>query len=394
MKIIHCADLHLDSQMTSNLSKEQAEERKAELLNTYNRMLKYAKENSISAIIIAGDLFDTSNVSMSARNTVYNGILSNPDINFYYLRGNHDEADWLANYSTIPANLKLFGGNWTIYKENEVITIAGIEQNSANSGILYDELNLSADDINIVIMHGQESDVLLKNEQQSNILNQSFADYNANGTINIKNTNNSDYTDLIHLKNLRNKSIDYLALGHVHFYKKERLDSRGVYCYSGCLEGRGFDECGTKGFVVLDIDTQRKSVKSEFVPFASRRLYAVEADITGCCTTTEIAYRIQEKLEFAGCTAESLVKAVLTGHTDIECEKNIRLILKHFQENYYYFKLKDMSGLKIDYNTYLYDESLKGEFVRNVMAAQDMSEEDKSYIIRYGIQALLGEEID
>ena len=28
MKIIHCADLHLDSKMTANLSKEQAKERK------------------------------------------------------------------------------------------------------------------------------------------------------------------------------------------------------------------------------------------------------------------------------------------------------------------------------------------------------------------------------
>ena len=27
MKIIHCADLHLDSQMTANLTKEQARER-------------------------------------------------------------------------------------------------------------------------------------------------------------------------------------------------------------------------------------------------------------------------------------------------------------------------------------------------------------------------------
>ncbi len=28
MKIIHCADLHLDSKMTANLSKDQARERK------------------------------------------------------------------------------------------------------------------------------------------------------------------------------------------------------------------------------------------------------------------------------------------------------------------------------------------------------------------------------
>lgn len=70
MKIIHCADLHLDSKMTSNLSKEQAKERKMEILRTYSRMIEYAKNNDVKAIIIAGDLFDTRNVSATARNLV------------------------------------------------------------------------------------------------------------------------------------------------------------------------------------------------------------------------------------------------------------------------------------------------------------------------------------
>ena len=35
MKIIHCADLHLDSNMESNLSREQAMLRREELLETY-----------------------------------------------------------------------------------------------------------------------------------------------------------------------------------------------------------------------------------------------------------------------------------------------------------------------------------------------------------------------
>lgn len=54
MKIIHCADLHLDSNMTSNLSREQAKQRKAELLATFERMIAYAKDNSVKAVIIAG----------------------------------------------------------------------------------------------------------------------------------------------------------------------------------------------------------------------------------------------------------------------------------------------------------------------------------------------------
>ena len=41
MKIIHCADLHLDSQMTANLTKEQARERKREIIRTFTRRLHY-----------------------------------------------------------------------------------------------------------------------------------------------------------------------------------------------------------------------------------------------------------------------------------------------------------------------------------------------------------------
>ena len=40
----------------------------------------------------------------------------------------------------------------------------------------------------------------------------------------------------------------FQALGHLHAYQSEQLGSDGgVYCYPGCLEGRGFDECGEKG---------------------------------------------------------------------------------------------------------------------------------------------------
>ena len=59
MKLIHCADLHFDSKLNANLSQESAKERRAELLDTFVRMVAYAKENAVEAILIAGDLFDT-----------------------------------------------------------------------------------------------------------------------------------------------------------------------------------------------------------------------------------------------------------------------------------------------------------------------------------------------
>ena len=99
MKIIHCADLHLDSKMTANLSKEQAKERKNEILRTFTRMVDYAKKNNVKVVLIAGDMFDTRNVSAMARNTVRDVITQNPEIDFLYLKGNHAEVLWLSGGS-------------------------------------------------------------------------------------------------------------------------------------------------------------------------------------------------------------------------------------------------------------------------------------------------------
>lgn len=59
--------------------------------------------------------------------------------------------------------------------------------------------------------------------------------------------------DKINVSKLRNKNIDYLALGHIHTFTSIKIDDRGTGVYSGCLEGRGFDECEDKGFVELTI---------------------------------------------------------------------------------------------------------------------------------------------
>ena len=97
MKLIHCADLHLDSSMTTHLTKEKAKERKAELLASFNRMMEYADRENVSAVLIAGDLFDRKNISATARNAVYHAISTRPEMTFYYLKGNHDVRLFLPN---------------------------------------------------------------------------------------------------------------------------------------------------------------------------------------------------------------------------------------------------------------------------------------------------------
>lgn len=365
MKILHCADLHLDSKMTANLDKEKAKERKGEILRTFERMIRYAEEQEIAVILIAGDLFDTKHISATAKNTVLHAIVEHADIHFYYLKGNHDSDNFLADLEKLPDNLYLFDSNWTTYEEADGrITINGMEFTEDNVGSADVSLVLDAARFNIVMLHGQESV-----------------------------SKGKDKTEIIPLKAFRNKGIDYMALGHIHAYKKEQLDARAMYCYPGCLEGRGFDECGEHGFVVLDIDTETMRYTHEFVPFAYRTLHTVEADVTDCQTTAEMVARVDKMLQQHAFSNSCLLKIVLTGMLDVECEKDIRYIRTRFQDDYYYVKVYDETTLKIDVESYMLDVSLKGEYVRQVMADDSLSEEDKKIIIRYGLQAIAGEEV-
>lgn len=364
MKLIHCADLHLDSKMTSNLTKEKAKIRRDELLETFKRMISYAQTEGVEAIIIAGDLFDTKKVSATARNVVKNEIEAHPEIYFYYLQGNHDEGSFVSSYQELPQNLFLFGEQWKSYALGDQLVLTGVELSEDNAESVYHELSLDVSKINIVTLHGQE------------------AEYKA-----------KDKAEVIHLAALKNKGIDYLALGHVHAYGKERLDARGTYCYPGCLEGRGFDECGTCGFVLLTIDEEQKRVETEFIPFAKRTLYTVPVDVSECNSTAEIMNCVQDALREQAIDSQNLVKVELQGPFDAQGEKDINLILRDFENDYFFAKIKDSTYYKVDYSQYEKDVSLKGEFIRTVMAAENLSEEQKATIIHYGIQALTGEEI-
>ena len=108
MKIIHTGDVHLGAAMTS-LPPEKATLRKAEILDGFRRLCTYARENSVGAVLIAGDLFDGNRVSASLRAEVLGAIAAAPSTWFFYVSGNHD--DEFAFAENLPKNLFLFSQN-------------------------------------------------------------------------------------------------------------------------------------------------------------------------------------------------------------------------------------------------------------------------------------------
>lgn len=355
MKIIHCSDLHLDSKMESNLTQEQAVERNYEVFLTFKRLISYAKDNDVKVIMIAGDMFDETRVSSNMIELVKSAVSEAQDIDFLYLQGNHDESSNVLSTLSESDNLKAFSEKWTYYDYGQ-IRIAGVELNRGNCHSIYDSLSLDKNYTNIVMLHGQES--------------------------------SRTGEDLVCLNKLKGKNINYLALGHLHSYKKDALDLDGEYCYCGCLEGRGFDECGEKGFVLLDVNG--KDIETVFVPFAKRTLHEIKTDITGLCTVNEILTAIEKNI--TDITESDLVKITLWGTYQSDTNKDKDFLKKALSDRFYFLKIKDESKLFIEQGDYKYDRTLKGEFVRTVLAS-DLSNEDKERIIGCGIAALKGERI-
>ena len=371
MKIIHTADIHLDSKL-GGMDGARASERRNELIGTFIKMVQYGAKNGVSAIIIAGDLFDVRIISATARNAVYQAIVDNPEIRFFYLCGNHDSGGFLEpimeKYKKLPDNLFMFGEEWTSYEiEGEdcgSVVITGAELSRENNQKLADSLLLDRDKINIVTLHGQETETAKKKD-----------------------------AEVIPIREYRDRGIDYLALGHIHAPKIEKLDARGKYSYCGCLEGRGFDECGPRGFNLLSID--KNGVEAEFIPFAKRTVFDICVDVSGCVNSDEALTEISKTAAAEGVTEEDLLKVRLSGKVSAYAEFDRDYIEDRLSEKYYYTRVADETSVFIDYNDFAGDNSLKGEYVRYIGELREkgeITEEEAGRCISLGIRLILGEE--
>ena len=347
MRIIHCADIHLGSKLESNFSGLKAKERKAELFDNFVRLIEYAKDNEIYHVIIAGDLFDFVKGNTQLVIRTLKVIEKYQEISFYYLQGNHDEE--ILKGAKMPKNLLMFGKTFKRFDIDESISIGGMED------INPDDVYFSRGRINILVLHGN--------------------------VVVGKPVNKED----VNLSYFKNKNINYIALGHIHKKIDYKVDETLKASYSGCLEGRGFDELGIKGFYVLDVD---HDVKQTFVTFSKRVCHEILVDITGTVDYIDICSRISESL--IECKPVDIVRVVLTGEYDVNLDKNIDMINNKFTSNYYLFDIKDNSKLKIDYKDYEDEVSILGEFVRTVL--KDDTIENKDDVLMIGIKALRRED--
>lgn len=351
MKIIHTGDVHIGSALRS-LPPEKAEIRKREIFEGFAALTRYAKENGVSAVVIAGDLFDENGVAPHWKKETLACIAAADPVRFFYVSGNHDNA--LEFPEPLPDNLFTFSKNhgWYSYDLGENITLTGADSRNFAQAFVA-PLRLPQSKYNIVTLHGGDD---------------------------------------VPLSYLTDRNVDYLALGHIHkpMPKAEKLDFRGVYRYCGCPEARGFDEVGARGFFLLDIRGGRL-VDEKFLSLAKRMVVEVRVDITACQTYLDVENAVMNAT--ANVSSDNIVKAVLCGNPRAELRKDTSLLCARLCERFFFAKTEDISRLHVDPRAFANDLTERGEFVREV-GRYEMNEDFRAEVLEVGLKALGGEEID
>ncbi len=343
MKIIHFADLHIASKFES-MPKDVKDVLTTKLRNAFSKIITYAKENDITTILMSGDIFDKNAVPLSDKKFFYDSIRINPEIDFYYIKGNHDSS---SKCNETLDNLHTFDGVYVYTKEN--IRIIGYELKKDNS-VLYNHSPFTTDKFNIMMLHGD-----------------------------INNVRDDNYIDL---KKLSDKNIDYFALGHIHKRESGTI-GKARYEYPGSVLGRGFDETGDKGFLVLDTGTK----KTEFHSLSEIRFEHLEFTLNGLNEAS-----LKEKITASlGKQNKSLITEIkLIGKTDFLVDTDD--LERTFADYRYYLCVKNAAKVACNYVHNDTENSLKTMFINKVLEDSSLDEDTKAKVIEYGLSKLMKEE--
>ena len=406
VKLIHTADLHLDSAFRSRFTKEEAENRRQKQLMAWKELLSFAVEKKVQGILIAGDLFDSPVVSHGTMDFFLSTVSEHPEISFFYLRGNHDTENTFRYQENLPKNLFLFSEKGKKYRLNDRLLLAGVEYGTKdisfgeNEGATQGAGQAAEQGVGQENAHGAEalSKSESESEEESKFLKLKEEDCNIlllHGAL-YQGTPKGEAVqgeEGIFLKNLEKLPLSYIALGHIHKGGEGKLNNGALWAYPGCLQGRGFDEEGERGFLYLKVEEEKKEIRKEFISIKQGEFRILEIELLEDEGTLACLKKIEVEMEKAGIVKEDSLRIILKGKKGLEQERNLRYLQLQLQDSVFFLEIRDECELSWNREEAMKEKSLKGEFLRVLAAADNLSKEEQEDIIALGMGLLQGGEL-
>lgn len=297
IKLLHCADLHLDAVLGNSISASQSEYfdksnaillRDAPLLALKNISNTAIKEK-VDLVLVAGDIFnmkDDSAMNHRVRSYLLDFFneLENANIKVFIVVGNHDPLKHICEMSTSwPKNVHLFGTNV------ETINLECRGQSISVHGASYQKTNEDRD-LASTFPKAKDTD-----------FNFGLLHTNVGGDL-----NHSNYAPC-NLQTLVACDYDYFALGHIH--KRSVLSENPLISYSGNHQAFSAkpSECEAKGVTIIDIESKGASPTINFIETDVVRYINESIEIDNANSVEELNEIVTSELESKYANSEQFI---------------------------------------------------------------------------------------
>ncbi|MCJ8325139.1 MAG: DNA repair exonuclease [Rhizobiales bacterium] len=256
IRILHTADVHLDSPLKSLALRDESlrETVEAATRAAFTRIIDIALSERVTALLIAGDLFDGKQRSARTGAFLIGQLdrLRTADIRVFYIKGNHDAENPIIGTLDLPDNVHTFDARGGKVKLTEDIWIHGVS---------------------FADRHAPESLLPRFSAPVEGAINIAVLHTSLTGAV------GHDVYAPCSLSDLLSMNFDYWALGHIH---KRHVHAEVPWVVMpGMPQGRDIGETGTKSASLLTITDGKihvEEVQTSVVEFSTSALDITTAE--------------------------------------------------------------------------------------------------------------------
>lgn len=292
MKILHTADIHLDSPLKSLALRDESLQARVQAATrmALTRIVDAALEHEVSALLISGDLYDGAERSAKTAAFLSGQMerLQKAEIPVFYIKGNHDAENPITGEVALPANVHIFGARaGKVQIADSPVWVHGVSFSGkhAPESLLPKFAAPVPDAVNIAMLHTS-----------------------------LAGAAGHDPYAPCSMTDLGAMEFDYWALGHVH---KRQVHSQAPWIVMpGIPQGRDIGEAGPQSATLIQIDDGALSIDT--IPTSVVEFAAVSVDCAGCPTDDDLRSRLRQSLsQFADqlTSDTAILRVTLTGST-------------------------------------------------------------------------------
>ena len=316
MKVLHSADWHLGAPMT-----RWGDDARQALDSVPFRIAELARRHHCDLVLLAGDLFDAPPSREMLRQ--FRDILEEMAVPVCISPGNHDYVTAASVWQT-----EVFPANVHIFKKPVVESIVLEDLDCRVYGAGYT---------------GMDCPPLLRHFRAEGRQRYALGVFHGDPQV-----RNSPYNPIT-VDQVRDSGLDYLALGHIH--QAGSFRSGATLCaWPGCPMGRGYDECGEKGALLVTLE---ETAQCRFLPLALPTFHNLTISVENN------PHRALEAILPPAAT-EDYFRITLTGEWELPSTEALK---QHFAQ-YCHLELVDRTTPPVDLWSHTGDDTLEGIYFR------------------------------